>query len=477
MFIGRKRELSRLKSLQAKSVASFIALMGRRRIGKSRLLQEYAKEFDDYLFVTALPPEDKVTPQVQRDNFANALAKKYGWPTFTRDSWAELFSLAAEQTSKGRSLVVFDEISWMAKDSPLFLPQLKNAWDLEFKNNPQLVLAVCGSVSSWIDKNILSSTGFVGRISETLQIQELPLPDSLKFWNSFDAHISIQEKLRFLNVTGGIPRYLEELISGKSTEDIIRSICFQPEGFLFSEFEKLFSDLFSEKSTQFKNILKVIVDRKASHDEVASSLKLEPGGSLSLRLEELETAGFINRDFTWKLKNAGEDSRLSNYRISDNYTRFYLKYIAVNKARIKKGRFPDRGISFLPAWDSIMGLQFENLILNNRALILDLLNISPLDVLADGPFFQNRTKLQAGCQIDYLIQTKYNCLHLCEIKFRAKPLGLGIIKEVSEKLKRIRTPKNFSIRPILISGGPVSRELVEERFFAQIITASDIESL
>ena len=101
----------------------------------------------------------------------------------------------------------------MAHGDATFLPKLKNAWDLYFKKNQEIIVALCGSISLWIEKNILGSTGFVGRQSLTLTLEEMPLNDCAQFWIDNNNHISALEKLLMLSVTGGIPRYLEEIDS------------------------------------------------------------------------------------------------------------------------------------------------------------------------------------------------------------------------------------------------------------------------
>jgi len=118
-------------------------------------------------------------------------------------------------------------------------------------------------------------------------------------------------------------------------------------------------------------------------------------------LHDLETAGFIEKDYSWKFLT-GKKTKACKYRIKDNYVRFYLKYIDPNKDLIKRGGFEERSLSSLPAWQIIMGLQFENLVLSNRREIYKLLDISVDDIIYDNPFFQKKTLRQEGCQIDYL---------------------------------------------------------------------------
>lgn len=126
------------------------------------------------------------------------------------------------------------------------------------------------------------------------------------------------------------------------------------------------------------------------------------------------------------------------------------------------------------AWTSVMGIQFENLVLNNFHRIYALLGINPSEVIYDNPYFQRATKAHPGCQIDYLIQTKFNTLYICEIKFSKEPIGLSIVKEVQQKMDRIMKPKNFSMRPVFIHVNGVTDAVLESKFFANIIDFSQL---
>jgi hypothetical protein len=160
--------------------------------------------------------------------------------------------------------------------------------------------------------------------------------------------------------------------------------------------------------------------------------------------------------------------------LSDNYLRFYLKYIAPNRSKIEKGAFLNTALTRLPAWESIMGLQFENLVTHNRKIIWNLLNLSTEEIVMDGSFFQNSTTKQAGCQIDYMIQTRFDSLFLCEIKFSKKPIGQKIIKEMETKRKRLKTPRFCSIRPVLIHVNGVEESVLDEGYFDKIIDFSQL---
>lgn len=470
-FIGRHQELETLNRFLKKGSASLLVIRGRRRVGKSRLVEEFATSHKFYTF-SGLAPTDKTTAQSQRHDFVAQLSKQ-GLPKIQAEDWNDIFWALADKVKHGRAIILLDEISWMGSKDPDFLGKLKNAWDLHFKKNPKLILILCGSASSWIEQNILSSTGFVGRISFTLTLDELPLKDCEEFWGTKSAHISSMEKLKILSVTGGIPRYLEEIDPDLSAEDNIKNLCFTYGALLVNEFDKIFSSVFLHKSESYKKIVEILATGSKEFNEICNLLSTEISGRVLEYLAELILAGFVKRDYTWHI-HTGQDARLSHYRLSDNYLRFYLKYLSRYRTKIERNSFDFKSLSELPGWDTIMALQFENLVLNNRYYIWRKLGIRTEDIISENPFFQHPTTRQRGCQIDYMIQTKFNSLYICEIKFSKNAISSSVISELKEKLVRLKKPKSFSLRPVLIHANGVNEELTDANFFSDIIDFSKI---
>lgn len=463
-FIGRNLELQKLKDLFLKKTSSLVVIKGRRRIGKSRLVQEFGKDALFYEF-TGLAPTKKTTKLSEQKAFKSQL-EKYFKDIPDSNSWLDMLLFLAESTKNSRVVIFFDEISWMASKDNDFLGILKMIWDNHFSKNSELILIFCGSVSLWIEQNIISSKGFMGRISLILSIKELPLYDCNMFWNN--TLISSFEKLKILSITGGIPRYLEEIIPSFSAEQNITNLCFKSSGVLFNEFDQIFSDLFNSRSHIYKKIIFFLNDKKADRSEIAEHLKIKVGGVISGYLKDLIEAGFIQKDYTWGIKD-GKTSKLNLYRLSDNYLRFYMKYIEPNKRKIENDVYEYKTIDSLVGWSSIMGFQFENLVLNNRITLQKILKIAPSEIVSEGAYFQRKTERNPGCQIDYMIQTKFDCLYICEIKFSKNEIKEEVIDEVKEKIKRLKTPKNFSFRPVLIHVNGVRDCVTERGFFSQII--------
>lgn len=461
-FYGRERELSALREKLDSRIASLVVITGRRRIGKTRLIEEFGETLKTLTF-TGLPPDDKVTAEIERDHFARELQRQLGIRGISSDDWDDLLWQLGQHVQQGRIIIVFDEINWMSTKDPSFLGKLKTAWDTHFKKNPKLILILSGSMSGWIEKNILRNTGFFGRISLEMILDELPLFECNRFWGNQTGHISSYEKFKLLAITGGIPRYLEEINPKISSEENIRHLCFRKEGLLFREYDRICTELFAKKGKTYLNILTLLSKGSSLLADIYEYLKISKTGVISEYLEDLEKMGYVARDNTWHIKD-GKVSPNSLYRLKDNYLRFYLRYIAPHKNTIERG-----STLTPPTWSSILGLQFENLVLNNRKSIYHFLQIPIEDVLIDNPYLQSKTVSRPGCQIDYLIQSKFQNLYICEIKFQKDPIKKNIISEVDKKMNALKTPRGFSKRAVLIHVNGVDESIEESNYFAKII--------
>lgn len=472
MFIGREKELAELNGLLDLKIAHMVVIKGRRRIGKSRLINEFAKPFRSYSFM-GIPPDEGVTSETQRQEFIRRFAEQFDFPNFEIKDWGNIFTMLAKQCMHGRVIIVLDEISWMAHDDPTFLGKLKTVWDSHFSKNHELILILCGSVSSWIDKEILSNTGYLGRPSLHMTLKELPLADCNKFWGNTQKDISSYEKFKILSLTGGVPRYLELINKHKTAEENIRNLCFNSNSPIYDEFKYIFSDIYGKRSMKYQEIVTYLCKKSASREELIAALSLANNGDTTENLDALQAGGFIRKDYTWNTKTK-KMSNLFHYRLIDNYTRFYLKYIYPNRANIENGLHMLTSINELPGWNTILGLQFENLVLNNQQRIIEVLGINFSDVIMANPYFQHQTTRQKSCQIDYMIQTKHDVVYICEIKFQREAISKSIVSELKEKMLRVSMPRHVSRRAVLIHVNGVTDDVFDEDFFAKIIDFSEL---
>lgn len=474
-YIGRQKILAQLRSLEYKGKASLVVIKGRRRVGKSRLAEEFGKD-KTFLPFTGYPPTDDATAQDQLNNFADQLCTNFKRLPCTFAKWSDAFNTLGDclntHCDGKKTVVLFDEISWMAHKSPKFLGQLKIWWDLNHPKFPNLILILCGSISSWIEENILKSTGFFGRISLEINLLPLTIPECAEFLRQNKIKGSAYEYYKILSVMGGIPWYLEQITHEKLADEQIMDLFFQPNAILVNEFERIFNDLFGVHGTIYKKILHCLKDGMRTQHDIRDTLNYARSGTLSKHLHNLILSGFVTEHFQWSLKTK-KKGRQSLYRLSDQYIRFYLKYIEPDLSAIRQGFFNTDEVVKLPGWDSIMGFQVESLLLQNRALILKSLNIMGQDVVADNPYIQKSASRKKGCQIDYLIQTNQRNLFVCEFKFNRKEIGKEIITSMTEKLNNFSAPEGYAKIPVLFHLGDISESVYTEKFFFRIVNISE----
>ncbi len=470
-FVGRDLELVKLKELARLGVASLVVIKGRRRVGKSRLATEFASRLSGYrsVLLTGMAPDRKITAAEEREDFALQLSRALGMPPPRADNWNTLLWALADRTANGRWVVILDEINWLGAHDATFLGKLKSTWDLHFSKNDKLILILSGSLTGWIERNILRSTGFVGRVHLDLTLDELPLRHCMPFLEAGHRYLSSYEKFKVLAVTGGIPSYLERIDAASSADANIHRLCFTREGYLFREFDLLFHDLFQRKLF-YRQLISAVAERPLDLEGVYRKLEVQKAGYISECIEDLIEAGFLARHYAWNVRT-GAISKRSLIRVIDNYTRFYFRCIRPNKAAV------ERGAAKLPAGsDGILGLQFENLILKNRPAIWAQLGIDADDIVFDNPYWQAATRKVRGCQLDYVIQCRANTVYVCEIKFSKDPLRHTVIPEVRGKIDNIVKPRNFTFRPVLIHVNGVDDSVLEERYFDAVIGFGELWS-
>ena len=475
-FFGRESYLEKLDALWRKTTSSLVVVAGRRRIGKSTLVEEFAARSKcDFIEIVGLAPDDKMTNQRQIDNFCERLASRCGVPRRGADCWAKAFdALDDALKGRGRTIVFLDEISWMGKYDDSFAALLKTAWDTQFSRRDKLIFIVAGSVSAWINRNIQKSKGYVGRISLDFTLPELTPAQCLGFWGRKADRTATGDILDVLAVTGGVPKYLNEIDPSLSPDENIRRLCYDHDGYLFKDFDRIFDDVFGGSIPAKKRILAMLAERPASVSELADELGGDPNGHLSENLSELVEAGFIagSRGLN---PITGKSVREIRYRLKDNYTRFYLRYILPRKESIANGFYKYIPLERLPGWDAIMGLQFENLVLNNIPSLAPHIGLMGKSVLSAAPYFKSGRKTGAGVQIDYLVQLP-KCTYVIEIK-RKRRITSAIEDEMQEKLKRLKLPRNRSVKLVLVYAGELDVSVEEDGFFDYLVPAEKLLGL
>ena len=470
MFVGRERDLKDLEALWGCDHGVLVTCRGRRRIGKSTLIDEFAARSAARFFcIEGLPPRKGMTDSIQRNWFCEKVAEYAGHETVPAATWALAFAQLDGLLESGRKTVVLlDEISWLGGYNPDFAGYLKEAWDRRFRRHPNLIFVLCGSVSAWIAENILDSTGFVGRDSLDIELKELPPMQCQQMLGPTGERMSVREKIDLLSVTGGVPKYLEDIRPELSVDENIRRMCFMPRGMLFREFDETFNGVFGRKSRTRGRILKMLMSGPKSAAELSVMDGKMPNGSYARALKDLRMAGYVTGDGGLN-PYTGEPLREERFRISDNYTRFYLHYIEPRRQMVEKDLFEFSSLEQLRGVESMFGFQFENLVLNNLQTLFPMLGLERSLVLSAAPYCQRATMDREGCQIDLMIQTQRMVMAV-EIK-RRREIGREVIDEVDEKVRKLKFGRNLSLRTALVYEGRLSPAVAADRYFDFIIPA------
>lgn len=473
-FFGRKEELEILRALAGNPLA-VATITGRRRIGKSRLVAEYARLEKRKL----IKIEGRDTTQggnaAQLAAFAADLGRATGVPGFSFENWNAAFNALGTLAQGKKWIILLDEITWLARHSEECLAELKVFID-RYINGGSNRLIVCGSVSQWIAQHINESDLFVGRISRKIDLKPLALSDSAQFWSGRD--VTAREMLTTLCVTGGVPRYLEEVDVRESAEWNIRRLCFDPSGHMAHELPNLIKGSFLNATREsslerYLAILTALSGNGKTPAEIATAAGLENNESLKISLSALALSGIVSENPSWSLATGNLQQRNVRYRIEDPYARFYLKYIRPHLNEIEKGLYRHITLGQLPGWEAIRGLQFESLVGQSMIpAIMDKLKLRGVPIQRFGPYFQGRTARRPAVQIDFLLQTE-GTLYVCETKFR-KLIGVSVVDEVREKIKRLAAPKGMTVRKVLIYSGERERALEESIYFDRQIDVDEL---
>ena len=277
-----------------------------------------------------------------------------------------------------------------------------------------------------------------------------------------------------LSVCGGVPRYLEEIEPSLSVDESLRRSCFTPGGYLFKDFDLMFDELYDKSSADRKAVLNALATKPMTVSEVAVALGKNRNGHLAEAMKDLVQAGFLAQERGVNPRT-GELRQEIRYRICDNYVRFYLHTILPRRAMIEDGTYRFESLERLPGWESILGFQFENLVLGALPELVAKLHLDKSRILSMAPYRKSSAGRERGCQVDCLIQTRRS-LYVVEIK-RVASIGMEIIDEVEQKVSRLGCPGDVSVRPVLVYEGNLSPMVAEDGYFTAIIPAVELFDL
>ncbi len=465
-FLGREKERGLLEQSFSAPKSEIFVVYGRRRIGKSRLLSEFAQSKKSFFFEGL---ENAKTP-AQLHHFYHSLKKQIKDPLLSRtpfSTWDEALTYLTERVlvPHHKTILVLDELQWMAARQTRLVSLLKWFWDNHWKQK-KVMLVLCGSISSYMVDKVIKSKALYGRISHQLHLKGLTPAEAVLMFHS---KRSRQEIFKYLLLFGGVPKYLEEIDLNRSFDQNINRLCFSPSGAMHEEFEKIFYSQFREPQT-YMTICNLLKDNMLSIAELSQKTKLGSGGGVNRYLRNLEEAGFIKSYYPF---GAPHKLKLRRFKLVDEFVCFYFKYIRPNKNIIDQS--PSTRLFELITNDSFhvwMGFAFERYCLKHASFLAGLMGFGDVMLQALPYYGEADTKFQ----IDLIYQRADKVITVCEIKYSEKEIDPSVIAQVEKKCHQLKIPRKYTVERALISSASPSPVVKDSEYFHHILTIDDIIS-
>ena len=323
-FLGREKEILDLEKEYARD-GGFVVIYGRRRIGKTTLIKQFIKSKTAFYFLATKEVESQ-----SMKRFAGVIARTTGNSVLQKaafSDWLDLFQAVADYKPNEKKVLVIDEFPYLVKVNDSFPSILQNAWD-EILKDSNVMLILCGSLISMMKKHALSyESPLYGR--RTAQMRIAPLPFTTVYENQ---KLSFEEAAEQYSITGGVPKYMEFFSDGQPLYEQIKENVLSKNGFLYEEPNFLLTDEV-QVPTNYFSIIKVIADGNHKLGTIAGILGLETS-ALTPYLKTLSELGFTEKQVPVTEKNA-EKTRKGLYFISDNFLRFWFRYVYPYKGELE----------------------------------------------------------------------------------------------------------------------------------------------
>ena len=409
-MIGRTKEIEELNRLYESDESEFVAVYGRRRVGKTYLVRETFS--DRFAFHhTGLP---NATKHQQLVHFKESLAAA-GARVKTPRNWFEAFRVLREVVARSafrRKVVFIDELPWMDTAKSDFLMALETFWNEWASARKDIVLIVCGSAAAWMVKNLFRNRGGLhNRVTARICLQPFTLGECEMFATDRGLGMSRADIAECYMALGGIPYYWRYLARGMSLAQNLDRLCFAVDAPLKGEFDELYSSLFRD-AISYKKVVAALAKKKIGMTrlELIETLDISTTGRLSESLKTLEASGFIRsyRSYGAKKKNA-------IYQLTDPFTLFHFRFLETPST---DEHFWSSTLSS-PAQAAWRGLAFERLCLLHLPQVRRALGVGSIHVEVYGWSFKGDETYPDGVQIDLVLERADNVINICEMKYSA----------------------------------------------------------
>jgi len=457
-MVGRKKEKAVMESLLEDDKAHMLALIGRRRVGKTFLIRTTYQEHT----VFEMTGLKDATLEQQLLNFTFQFNRFFPQmnPLSGLTEWLTAFHKLTDELQKlpkgKKPVLFFDELPWIAGKRSGFIEALAHWWN-NWASQQNILLVVCGSAAAWmIDHVVNAKGGLHNRITKLITLEPFTLSETKEFLLSRDIKMSNYQIVQLYMILGGIPHYLEQVLKGKSTVQNIQEICFNRDGALHTEFDNLYSALFDNAQNHIA-VIKALASKSKGLDrqEILSKTKITDGGWFSSLLTELETSGFIT-----SLQPLENKKKNTLFRLTDEFTLFYLTFM---QGKRNKGKDYWIKTSQTQAYAIWCGYAFENVCAKHISEIKTALGIGGIQSEVSSYLHRKNDHYHKGFQIDLLIDRKDDVLSICEMKFYSDEYRItsDYAKKIHtrrEGMKALSSPKKHVEIVFISTFGTVDNE-------------------
>ena len=417
MFVGRDRERRQLEDALKSGRPEFIAVYGRRRIGKTHLV---LSAFNG-MFAFEHTGLARVGKAYQLAEFGRALRRRFGDREGTPADWYEAFDRLAtglEALPEGRKTVFLDELPWMDTPKSNFISALEHFWNGWASRRGDIVLVACGSATSWIvDKMINDYGGLHDRITRRIRLEPFTLRECEEMAKAKGLVLSRYQILELYMALGGVPFYWDMLERGESAAQAIDRLFFAREAPMAGEFDRLYASLFRHPEAHLA-IVKALGTKKSgmAREELIAATGRPDNGRFTKALDELRNCGFVRR-----FEFPGRRERESVWQLIDNYTLFHFQFESANRKGNPHFWSDSLESPLHGAWS---GIAFERTCLLHVEQIKRALGISGIDTGVYSLRVRQGEDGAPGAQIDLLLDRADNVVNICEMKFANGPFVL-----------------------------------------------------
>lgn len=465
-LVGREKEITLLNEIVASPRSEFVAIYGRRRVGKTFLIKTLFQ--DKFTFYTTAMANMNFQGQIR--GFNNALTKYFPKEHHSKN-WLDVFCDlrdCIEQAPQGPKIIFLDELSWFDTNRSGFVSALEYFWNSWAGDRSDIKLIVCGSATSWILSKIINNHGGLhNRVTRQIRLEPFSLKECKEYFQLQQINFSKREIALCYMAFGGIPFYLSLLNKKLSVSQNIDELFFAEGAELANEFQNLYQSLFKNSSIHIQ-IVTALSNKGIglTRDELLKATGLQSSGDITHAIDDLESCGFI-RQYT----PFGKQKKNGLIQLIDFYTLFYFRFVRENK--LKDSTFWS-SMQNAPKFFSWAGYAFEMLCLHHIKQLKRALKIEGLQSLPCSWFGQHE---KSNVQIDLLLDRADDVINICEMKFTRDPFEIDreYAEKISEKMetfrKASRTKKTLRLTFVSAAG---LKDNVHAREVQNLITLEDL---